>query len=224
MFLCKSRHRCDRWFFAQYWQIFYIIRFDILALGNIIAIVNETRQRTVAMNFDWSLKPVFVLLAVTFGIDLDRSKEKSTILLCLTTFFGVFLLVCINIPLNLYYIVIETKIFTDSTSSNSFVYNSTLTFGWILCAILSISIHILILVSSKGKWKPLWEKFQLLQIYIGDEGGFYRRVWLLRLRLRLHTNNKSVVRLPHRVLNQVKDWLLEHIQLKEYQVKMVWLW
>ena len=139
-------------------------------------IVVETSQRTVAMNFGWSLKPVFVLLAVTFGIDLDRSKEKSTILLCLTTFFGVFLLVCINIPLNLYYIVIETKIFTDSTSSNSFVYNSTLAFGWILCAILSISIHILILVSSKGKWKPLWEKFQLLQEYIGDEGRLYRQL------------------------------------------------
>ena len=125
--------------------------------------------------------------------------------------------------LNLYYIVEGMKAFTNSSSSYLYVCNINRATNWFF----HISIHILILVSTSGKWKTLWEKFQLLQIYIGDEGGFYRRVWLLRLsffRLKLHTNNKSVVRLPHRVLNQVKDWLLEHIQLKEYQMKMVWLW
>ena len=170
--------------------------------------MNETRQRTVAMNFGWSLKPVFVLLVVTFGIDLDRSEKKSIIGQCLITFLCLFWLVCITIQINCYYIVDGTKLVANSASSKSFVYDINIGIGWILCAILNISIHILILVSANGKWETLWEKLQLLQIYIGDEGGFYRRVWLLRLsffRLKLHTNNKSVVRLPHRIFNQVKD-------------------
>ena len=128
------------------------------------------------MNFGWSLKPVFVLLAVTFGIDLDRSKKKSTIGLCLTSFFSVFWLVCINIPLNLFYLVEWTKEFTNSSSSKSFVYNISSAIDWIFSAALNVSIHILILVSTNDKWKTLWEKFQLLQEYIGDEGRFYRQL------------------------------------------------
>ena len=143
---------------------------------NIILIVNETRQQRVAMNFGWSLKPVFVLLAVTFGIDLDRSKEKSEIGLCLTSFLCFFWLVCFNIPLNLYYVVIETRIFTNTTSNSSFVYNSNMAFNWMFCAIFHISIHILILVSTNGKWKTLWKNLLLLQQYIGDEGRFYRKL------------------------------------------------
>ena len=128
------------------------------------------------MNFGWSLKPVFVLLAVTFGIDLDRSKKKSTIGLCLTSFFSVFWLVCINIPLNLFYLVEGTKEFTNSSSSKSFVYNISRAIDWIFSAAINVSIHILILVSTNDKWKTLWEKFQLLQEYIGDEGRFYRQL------------------------------------------------
>ena len=48
--------------------------------------------------------------------------------------------------------------------------------GWILCAIFNILIHISILVSTNGKWKTLWEKFQLLQENIGDESRFYRQL------------------------------------------------
>ena len=138
--------------------------------------MNETRQRTVAMNFGWSLKPIFVLFTVTFGIDLNKSKKKSTIGLCLTTFFCVSWLVCINIPLNLYYIVEGTKMVTNSSSRKSFVYDINEAFDWILSSIFSILIHILILVSTNGKWKTLWEKLQLLQEYIGDEGRFYRQL------------------------------------------------
>ena len=128
------------------------------------------------MNFDWSLKPVFVLLAVTFGIDLDRSKKKSTIGLCLTTFLCLFWLLCITIPINCYYIVDATKWIANSVSSKSFVYNINHGIDGILTSILSILIHILILISTNGKWKTLWEKFQLLQEYIDDEGRFYRQL------------------------------------------------
>ena len=128
------------------------------------------------MNFGWSLKPVFVWFAVTLGIDLDKSKEKSTILLCLTTFLGVFWLVCFNIPLNLYYVAIETRIFTNFSSGNSLVHNINFAFSWILCAILSTSIHVAIVVSTNDKWKTLWEKLQLLQEYISDGGRFYRQL------------------------------------------------
>ena len=128
------------------------------------------------MNFGWSLKPIFVLFAVTFGIDLDRSKKKSTIGLCLTTFLCLFWFICINIPINLYYIVKGTKLVTNSTSSKSFVYNINHGIDGILTSILSILIHILILISTNGKWKTLWEKFQLLQEYIDDEGRFYRQL------------------------------------------------
>ena len=139
-------------------------------------IVNETRQRTVAMNFGWSLKPVFVLLAVTFGIELDRSKKKSTIGLCFNSFVCLSWLVFINIPLNSYNVVKGTELLTNSSSSNSFLHNINLAFSYIFCAIFNTSIHTLILVSTNGKWKTLWEKLQLLQIYIGDEGGFYRQL------------------------------------------------
>ena len=128
------------------------------------------------MNFGWSLKPIFVLLAITYGIDLDRSKKKSMIGLCLTTFLCFFWLVCINIPINSYYVVKGTKLVTISTSSKSFVYNISEGIGWIISGILSISIHISILVSNSGKWKTFWEKLQLLQEYIGDEGRFYRQM------------------------------------------------
>ena len=47
---------------------------------------------------------------------------------------------------------------------------------WILFSILSTLIQILILVSTNGKWKTLWEKLQLLQEYIGDEDRFYRQL------------------------------------------------
>ena len=91
-------------------------------------------------------------------------------------FFSVFWLVCINIPLNLFYLVEGTKEFTNSSSSKSFVYNINRAIDWIFSAALNVSIHILILVSTNDKWKTLWEKFQLLQEYIGDEGRFYRQL------------------------------------------------
>ena len=138
--------------------------------------MNETRQRTVAMNFGWSLKPVFVLFAVTFGIDLDRSKKKSRIGLCLTSFLCFSWLVCINIPIYCYYLVDGTKLIANSASSKSLVYNNNNGIDGILTSILSILIHILILISTNGKWKTLWEKFQLLQEYIDDEGRFYRQL------------------------------------------------
>ena len=128
------------------------------------------------MNFGWSLKPVFIWFIITFGINLDRSKKKSTIGLCLTSFFCVSWLVCINIPLNLYHVVQGTELLTNLSSSKSFVHNINEGIGWILCAIFNISIHILILVSSNRKWKPLWEKLQLVQDNIGDEDRFYRQL------------------------------------------------
>ena len=169
---------------ARYW--FNIDKYITLSSSvylhwqNTIPIVNETSQRTVAMNFGWSLKPIFVWFAVTFGINLDRSKKKSTIGQCLTSLFCVSLLFCINIPLNIFYIVNGTKVVTNSSSKKSFVYITNKGIGWILCAILNILVHISILVSTNGKWKTLWDKLQLLQKYIDDGGRFYRQ-------LRLHT-------------------------------------
>ena len=64
----------------------------------------------------------------------------------------------------------------NTASSKSFVYDINEGVNWILCGILNILIHILILVSTNGKWKTLWEKFQLLQEYIDDEGRFYRQL------------------------------------------------
>ena len=130
------------------------------------------------MNFGWSLKPVFIWFAVTFGIDLDRSKKKSKVGRRLATFLCLSWLVCINIPLNLNYVVKGTEFLTNSSSSKSLVSNVNEGIGWISCAIFNITIHILILVSANGKWKSLWEKFQLLQEYIGDEGRFYRQLRL----------------------------------------------
>ena len=130
------------------------------------------------MNFGWSLKPVFIWFAVTFGIDLDRSKKKSKVGRRLATFLCLFWLVCINIPLNLYHIVKGTELLTNSSSSNSFVHRINEGIGWIFCAIFNTFIHISILVSSNGKWKTLLEKLHRLQEYIGDEGRFYRQLRL----------------------------------------------
>ena len=65
---------------------------------------------------------------------------------------------------------------TNSAFSKSFVYNINNGIDWILTSVLSILIHILILISTNGKWKTLWEKLQLLQEYIGDEDRFYRQL------------------------------------------------
>ena len=130
------------------------------------------------MNFRWSLKPVFIWLAVTFGVDLDRSKNTAKNGLGLVTFLCLSWLVCINIPLNLNYVVKGTELLTNSSSSNSFVHRINEGIGWIFCAIFNTFIHISILVSSNGKWKTLWEKLHQLQEYIGDEGRFYRQLRL----------------------------------------------
>ena len=148
------------------------------------------------MNFGWSLKPVFIWLAVTFGVDLDRSKNTAKNGLRLVTFLCLSWLVCINIPLNLNYVVKGTELLTNSSSSKSFVSNVNEGIGWISCAIFNITIHILILVSANGKWKSLWEKFQLLQEYIDDEGRFYRQ-------LRLHTIQGLVIFI---VVNKVRTY------------------
>ena len=128
------------------------------------------------MNFSCSLKPVFVLITVTFGIDLNRSKKKSTTGLCLTFFLCVFWLVCFNIPLNSYYVVRGMEVLSNIPSGKSFVYNINYGVGWISWAIFNIFIHNLILVSSNGKWETLWEKLQLLQEYISDESRVYRQL------------------------------------------------
>ena len=65
---------------------------------------------------------------------------------------------------------------TNSAFSKSFVYNINNGIDWILTSVLSILIHILILISTNGKWKTLWEKLRLLQKSIGDEGRVYRQL------------------------------------------------
>ena len=137
------------------------------------------------MNFGWSLKPVFIWFAVTFGIDLDRSKKKSKVgrrwatFLCIFGFFG------FNISINLMYMVQGSKEFTKSSSSKSFVYNVNAAISWIIPGILNILLLVTIVYSSFGKWKSLWERLQRLQDDIGENPIFHQ--------LRQHTNQGLLI-------------------------------
>ena len=128
------------------------------------------------MNFGWSLKPVFILFAVTLGIDLDKSKKKSTIRLCLITFFCVSLLVFIIIPLNLYHIVKGTELLTNSSANKSVVKNVNEAISWIFSGILNLLLLATIISSSFGKWKSLWERLQRLQDDIGENPALFHQL------------------------------------------------
>ena len=166
-------------YFTQQGSIF-------LHWGNIILIVSETRRRRVAMNFGWSLKPVFILFAATFGIDLDRPKKKSTIKLCLITFFYVSWLAFVIIPLNLRIIVEGTNIVKNSSAYKSVVQNVNVAISWIIPGILNMLLLVTIVYSSFGKWKSLWERLQRLQDDIGENPALFQQ-------LRQHANQGLLI-------------------------------
>lgn len=127
------------------------------------------------MDFEWSLKPIFIWLVMTFGIDLNRSRKTAMRGKCFTTLLCLFWFVGITVPLNMFCIAVGISM-KDEPFSLSFVYNVNYRISWILTGILDLSFHASVLFSTFGKWESLWKKLQQLQDVIDDDCVLYPRL------------------------------------------------
>lgn len=126
------------------------------------------------MNFAWSFKPIFLWLFAIVGIDLDESKRKSRCAIYLSIFICLFWALGLKIPYHTCMIYYE--LMSNVVDETSFVSQTNLIVILILGGVSHISIQIALIGSYFGKWKSFWEKLQLLQDAIGDEGSFYRQL------------------------------------------------
>ena len=126
------------------------------------------------MNFGWSLKPIFLLFTVVFGIDLENYKKKSTFALFLITFLCIFWLFCFNIPVNVLNIVIGVR--NDLSINNSYIFKINFKLTLIATGTFCILLQVSVLVSAIVKWKPLWRTLHRIQYAIGDHSSFHRQL------------------------------------------------
>lgn len=133
---------------------------------------NDKNHKWFTMSFVWSFKPIFLAYRAIFGVDLDRSKEKSNVQSCMDIFLCLFWLLCIIIPLsvNSMYLGITEELV------ESFVWGANLKLNYIVPGIFAIIFYISIVLSAYYKWRPLWEKLQRIQDIITDEDAFYRQL------------------------------------------------
>ena len=133
------------------------------------------------MNLAWSLKPIFICLIISLGIDLHKSKKRSKIKRWLIVFYGLFLLFGVDAVSKTSDIASNIRALADlkSTYANG---NSTLVrqvndnLSWTAIDILSLMLHISIYASALVRWKPLWKKLKLVQSMIGDQTLLYRQL------------------------------------------------
>ena len=125
-----------------------------------------------AMSFVWSLKPIFIYFTAFFGIDLDRSKPKSSWSSYFSTSLPFLWLVIFNIPLNVFYLILYWEQIPAEVSALSLNINIVI----LAPPIIAILFHISLTISYFGKWELVCIKFQQLQEVIGNVKPFYRQI------------------------------------------------
>ena len=135
------------------------------------------------MDFAWSLKPIFIWLKISLGIDLDRSNKKSKIHRWLIIFYSLCLIICITMPAAVYRMVLGvlfkpkennnegTKLFRSSA-----VMSLSRSLSWFAICVLLCLIHLSLVVSVHFKWKPLWKKLKTIESMIYNQIPFYRQL------------------------------------------------
>ena len=132
------------------------------------------------MNFVWSLKPIFIWLAICTGLDFDRSEKRKTIrrwfFQVLSLLFFIF-----YISFDIFRIagsIIEIQYYHNSTNqvSESIISFLHTRIAWILTNILLIVFHFSLFVSAFDKLKPVWKNINLIQSNLSFPATNYRRI------------------------------------------------
>ena len=133
------------------------------------------------MNFVWSLRPIFIWLTISMGVDLDRSSKRSNIGRWLLRIYSLFWFFCFSVPvnaINMAIAVVDIRVFLSSAKR---VEKSVIAFlnreiAWISIYILYILFHFSVLVAALVKWKPLWNKLERVQSDTNDQTTSYRQL------------------------------------------------
>ena len=132
------------------------------------------------MNFIWSLKPIFIWLAICTGVDFDRSKKRKIIRRWFFRIYCLFLFI-LHISFDTVRIagnIIEIKYYLNSTNqvSESIISFFNTKIAWILTNIFLIVFHSSVFVSAFVKWNFLWKKIKLVQLNLNFLTTYYRRL------------------------------------------------
>ena len=139
---------------------------------------NVTKQPI--MNFVWSLKPIFISLAIYTGVDIDRSKKKKNVRRWFLRIYCFLLLIfyisCSTIKIASKITSLESHQTLTNHDEESIIslWNRKIT--RILTYILLIAFYLLAFVSAFLKWKPLWKKIKLVELNLNYPTSCYRRL------------------------------------------------
>ena len=157
----------------QYWRpIFFSVLYNCSSKNNV------TEQ--LIMNFAWSLKPIFIWLTICTGLDFDRSEKRKHIgrwfLRVNSLLLFIFFITISNVTI--VGIIIDLKNYHNSTKQDleSHLGFENRKIAWILIYILLVAFQLSVVVSAFGKWKPLWEKMELVQLNLSFPATYYRRL------------------------------------------------
>ena len=124
-----------------------------------------TSSNKTNMNFAWSLKPIFIWVTIVFGIDLDKSKRRSTLRRRFIIGFGISWLFLFTIPVLTSNITLAILGYTDDTS---FIAKLNFQIAAISAGFFGILFHLSVFWAAHGKWRPLWKRLQRIQDIIGE--------------------------------------------------------
>lgn len=128
-----------------------------------------------SLNFEWSLKPVLVLMRIMLGIDIhpQSSTRPSTSNICCRisrAFFG-FLVLVFTIVFNVVHLVStidstydtlqENSIFLNLTQSNLLIIRITAFNEMVFNVVIYLLFYAVVMTNV---WKSLWSTFQQLQL------------------------------------------------------------